>query len=375
MRTLRYTAVRAAQAPGKYVFSFAANPKDVLTFATVDGVKRNRDGSLGGFQRHQIAPHIKEIRAYLSREDALLPNAVVVAFIHGACVKDRPDGLVDVEIEINGETPPGFVVDGQQRLTALSGMDKPGFEVFVSALVCDDYNELRQQFVLINNTRPLPKALIYELLPNIDGLPERFSKRSFAARMVEKLNYTRTEEPVFYGRIHQHTNARGKLSDLAVQRLIMDSADQGAIREFIAKSSQVALDSIPIVEERAFELIHTFFSAVKEVFGPAWNDMTPKTSRLVHGAGLVAMGYVMETLYAHAGRVDRDEFVKGLRLIAPKCAWVAGRWTFSRDDQRPWNGIQNTSTDIDLLANYLVRELRRALRRQRAIEEFDREAA
>ncbi len=375
MKTFRYTAVRASQAPGKYVFSFAANPKDVLTFATVDGVKRNGDGSLGGFQRHQIAPHIKEIRAYLSRDDALLPNAVVVAFIDGARVTERQDGLVDVEIDVDKDSPPGFVVDGQQRLTALSGMNKPGFQVFVSALVCEDYNELRQQFVLINNTRPLPKALIYELLPTIDGLPERFSKRSFAARMVEKLNYTRAEEPVFYGRIHQHTNARGKLSDLAVQRLVMDSADQGAIREFFAESSLMTTDSMKIVEERAFELIHTFFSAVKEVYGHAWNDMTPKTSRLVHGAGLVAMGYVMETLYAHAGRVDRDEFVKGLKLIAPKCAWVAGRWTFSKDDQRPWNGIQNTSTDIDLLANYLVRELKRALRRQRAIEEFDREAA
>jgi DGQHR domain-containing protein len=375
MKTFRYTAVRATQAPGKFVFSFAATPKDVLKFATVDGVKRHNDGSLGGFQRHQIAPHIKEIRTYLSREDALLPNAVVIAFINGARVKEREDGLVDVEIDVGEDVPPGFVVDGQQRLTALSGMEKPGFQVFVSALICSDYNELRQQFVLINNTRPLPKALIYELLPNIDGLPDRFSKRSFAARMVEKLNYTRTDDPVFYGRIHQHTNARGKLSDLAIQRLIMDSADQGAVREFIAESSQEPLGSTQILEDRTFDLVHTFFSAVKEVFGPAWNDMTPKTSRLVHGAGLVAMGYVMETLYAHAGRVDREEFVKGLRLIAPKCAWIAGRWTFSRDDQRPWNGIQNTSTDIDLLANYLVRELKRALRRQRAIEEFDREAA
>lgn len=375
MKTFRYMAVRAEQAPGKHVFSFAANPKDVLKFATVDGVERRADGSLGGFQRHQIAPHIKEIRTYLSREDALLPNAVVVAFIDGARVTEREGGVVDVEIVVDEDRPPGFVVDGQQRLTALSGMDKPGFQVFVSALICEDYNELRQQFVLINNTRPLPKALIYELLPTIDGLPERFSKRSFAARMVERLNYTRTEDTVFYGRIHQHTNARGKLSDLAIQRLVMDSADQGAIREFIAESSLLTNDSMKVVEERAFELIHTFFSAVKEVFGPAWNDMTPKTSRLVHGAGLVAMGYVMETLYSNVGRVDREEFVKGLKLIAPKCAWVAGRWTFSRDDQRPWNGIQNTSTDIDLLANYLVRELKRALRRQRSIDEFDREAA
>ena len=82
------------------------------------------------------------------------------------------------------------MVDGQQRLTALSGLSKPDFEVFVSALICKDYDELRQQFVLINNTRPLPKTLIYELLPNVDGLPERFTARKFAARVVERLNFT-----------------------------------------------------------------------------------------------------------------------------------------------------------------------------------------
>jgi DGQHR domain-containing protein len=356
----RYTAVRATQAPGKDVFAFAADPKEVLSFATVDGVKRHEDGSLGGFQRHQIAPHIKEIRNYLARGDALLPNAVVVAFIEGARVKHREDGLVDVEITVKDGVTPGFVVDGQQRLTALSGMEKPGFQVFVSALVCSDYNELRQQFVLINNTRPLPKALIYELLPNIDGLPERFSKRSFAARMVERLNYTKTPDPVFHGRIHQHTNARGKLSDLAIQRLVMDSADHGAIHEFIGMGDAF--------EELSFDLIHHFFSAVKAVFPEAWNDMTPRTSRLVHGAGIVAMGYVMETLYAQANGIDRDAFIEGLRLIAPKCAWTEGHWEFSKEDRRPWNAIQNTPSDIDMLANYLVRELKRALRRQRKNE-------
>ena len=81
-----------------------------------------------------------------------------------------------------------FVVDGQQRLSALATMEKPGFQVFVSALICKDYNELRQQFVLVNNTRPLPKSLIYELLPTVYGLPERFTSRKFAARIIDLLN-------------------------------------------------------------------------------------------------------------------------------------------------------------------------------------------
>jgi DGQHR domain-containing protein len=362
MQKYKFTAVRAAQANGKYVFSFAAKPKNILSFATIDGVKRHEDGRLDGFQRHQIAPHIKEIRKYLERPDAILPNAVIVAFLDGIKVTERKDGLLDIEITSDKENPPGFVVDGQQRLTALSGLERDDFEIFVSAIVCEDYNELRQQFILINNTRPLPKALIYELLPNVEGLPERFSKRSFAAKMVEKLNYTKTEDAVFYGRIHQHTNSQGKLSDLAIQKIVMESASNGAIRKFIEEHSSLDPESIKIIEEKSFELINNFYAAVKEVFPGAWNGMTPRTSRLVHGTGLVAMSFVMEQLYVGYGEASKKKFMKGLKLLAPKTAWTEGTWVFSKDDKRPWNGIQNTPTDIDLLTTYLLRQLRKAIK-------------
>src|SRR3546814_7697995 len=78
---------------------------------------------------------------------------------------------------------PGFVVDGQQRLSALAEVDRD-FQVFVSALICRDEAELRRQFVLINNSKPLPKSLIYELLPTVDDLPARLSRRSEAADLT-----------------------------------------------------------------------------------------------------------------------------------------------------------------------------------------------
>ena len=53
-------------------------------------------------------------------------------------------------------------------------------------MVCADEAELRRQFVLINNTRPLPKSLIYELLPGVDGLPSRLSNRAFAAELTAR---------------------------------------------------------------------------------------------------------------------------------------------------------------------------------------------
>lgn len=356
MTTFRFKAVRAHQAVGHDVFVFAAHPADVLSFAAIERVSRADDGELKGFQRHQVASHIREIRDYLSRDDALLPNAVIVAFIDGVRIEDLGDGVVQIEISATDGERPGFVVDGQQRLTALSGIDKPNFQVFVSALVCKDYNELRQQFVLINNTRPLPKTLIYELLPNVEGLPERFTQRKFSARIVDLLNFTRSSS--LYGEIRQHTNPTGVISDTAMQRLIMNSASDGAIRNLLQFEDR---------DTRAFSLVSEFFHAIATVYGPAWVGMTPRFSRLRHGAGIVAMGFVMDHLFSTEGATERNEFEHGLRLLAPYTAWTNGQWRLEAWDTRPWNGIQNTPNDIDLLTRYLVSSLKKALRKPRVV--------
>lgn len=356
MTTYRFKAIRARQAAGHEVFVFAAPPSDVLSFAEIERVARSDDGKLKGFQRHQVASHIRDIRDYLSRDDALLPNAVIVAFLDGVHIKELGHGVVEVHVSVRNGAKPGFVVDGQQRLTALSGIHKPDFEVFVSALVCKDYNELRQQFVLINNTRPLPKTLIYELLPNVEGLPERFTQRKFSARIVDLLNFTRGSS--LHGEVRQHTNPTGVISDTAMQRLIMNSASDGAIRELVQYEDRDA---------RAFHLVSEFFHAVASVYGPAWAGMTPRFSRLRHGAGIVAMGFVMDHLYSAEGATGRNQFEPGLRLLAPYTAWTSGQWPLEAWDTRPWNGIQNTPSDIDLLTRYLVSSLKKALRKPRRV--------
>lgn len=356
MTTFKFKAVRARQASGHDVFVFAAHPSDVLSFSAIERVSRADDGQLRGFQRHQVASHIRDIRDYLSRDDALLPNAVIVAFIDGVKLMDLADGVVQVEISTAGEDKPGFVVDGQQRLTALAGIEKPNFQVFVSALVCKDYNELRQQFVLINNTRPLPKTLIYELLPNVDGLPERFTQRKFSARIVDLLNFTRGSS--LHGEIRQHTNPSGVISDTAMQRFIMNSAADGAIRDLVQYEDR---------DSRAFHLVSEYFHAVASVYGPAWAGMTPRFSRLRHGAGIVAMGFVMDHLYSSEGAKERSDFEHGLRMLAPYTAWTSGQWHLEPWDTRPWNGIQNTPTDIDLLTRYLVSSLKKSLRKPRRV--------
>lgn len=352
MTIYKFPALTASQTPDHDVFVFAAEPKQVLDFAQIERVGRKDNGELKGFQRHQISSHIKDIRSYLSREDALLPNAVIVAFLDGVKLIQKNSGRVEVEINTeNG--PPGFVVDGQQRLSALAGLEKSGFQVFVSALVCKDYDELRQQFVFINSARPLPKTLIYELLPNVEGLPERYTARRFASRVVERLNFNGST--ALRGQIRQHTNPGGVISDTAMQKLVMNSAAQGAVRELIVHENR---------EDRSVALIDEFFTAVAKVFGGEWTGMSPRHSRLRHGAGIIAMGFVMDLLYSNHGARKAEHFAEGLELLKPFTAWTKGNWPIS-NYEIPWNDLQNTPQDIDILTRHLVSTTKRQLRKLR----------
>jgi len=354
MTVYRYPALTACQAPDHEVFMFAAEPKEVLKFAQIERVGRKDSGELKGFQRHQISSHIKDIRGYLGRDDALLPNAVIVAFLDGVNLKRSDDGRVEVEIDAN-EGPPGFVVDGQQRLTALAGLEKPGFQVFVSALVCKDYDELRQQFVFINSARPLPKTLIYELLPNVEGLPERYTARRFAARVVERLNFNGAT--ALRGQIRQHTNPGGVISDTAMQKLVMNSAAQGAVRDLIVHDDR---------EDRAVALIDEFFTAVANVYGGEWTGMSPRHSRLRHGAGIVAMGFVMDLMYSNLGATTAEKFESGLELLKPFTAWTQGTWPILGYEVT-WNHLQNTPQHVDILTRHLVSTTKRQIRKLRPV--------
>ena len=227
---------------------------------------------------------------------------------------------------------------------------RPGdFQVFVSVLICRSYDELRRQFVLVNNTRPLPKALIYELLPSVSDLPDRLSSRSAAAALTERLNFDKNSS--LAGMIYQHTNPSGIIRDTAIQKVIMTSSSDGALREFVGQQDAA---------ERSFQTISEFYDAVKATFPDDWIGHNPKTSRLVHRAGIRAMGYVMDLLWERNGARNKTAFRQGLECLVGKTAWTRGVWRFGEEEVIPWNGIQNIDGQILRLAHYLVGVVRRS---------------
>lgn len=347
---MTYLAVCAQQSSEHTVLSFAAKASDVLRFASIDRIGRDAQGVLSGFQRPQVAAHIREIRDYLEKPNAVLPNPIVVAFTDRTTIEPVEGGAVRLAIDMSRGVP-GLVVDGQQRLSALAEVDRD-FEVFVSALICRDDAEMRRQFVLINNTKPLPKSLIYELLPTVDDLPPRLGRRSVAARLTARLNF---EPTALTGYIKQHTCPEGIIADTVMQKIILESLSNGVMRDMILTSKG---------EDRCVRLVSNFFDAVKQTFPEAWHGQKPATSRLLHGAGIQALGDVMEVLAQRVEARTTEEFRDGLVCLKGKTAWTSGEWALGGEVRR-WNSIQNINRDIALLKHYLIGIVKADLRDKR----------
>jgi DGQHR domain-containing protein len=347
---LRFDALAPVQSPKVSVFTFVAKASEIARIARIERAGRDDSGTLTGFQRPQIANHIREIRDYLEKPNSILPNAIVVAFMGRAKLEPpvSPKGRVHQLVIDASKGPPGWIVDGQQRFTALSELRGRDFEVLVSGFLCKTEEELQKQFILVNNTRPLPKALVYELLPKVGDLPPRMSNRSQAALVTEALNYRRGSS--LRGLIKQQTNPKGVIRDTVLQRVIMNSLSDGALRLYAGEDR--------LLLEHGVTMMSEFYHAVQHVFADDWVGKTPKTSRLIHGTGIIALGYVMDFLNSVKGAATRDEFARGLRPLKGKTAWSEGEWEFGVERRR-WNGLQNVPADVRQLSLHLVQVLKR----------------
>ena len=71
------------------------------------------------------------------------------------------------------------------------------------------------------------------------------------------------------------------------------------------------------------------------------------------------MGYIMDTIgykLVRKGKVPTgDQFSKELRVLGKDVPWLEGVWRFSEHMIVPWDGVQNTNRDIDLVTNHLIR--------------------
>ncbi len=103
------------------------------------------------------------------------------------------------------------------------------------------------------------------------------------------------------------------------------------------------------------KVLVTYWTAVSRVFPQAWGK-PPASSRLMHGAGIRAVGRIMDRVMPGI-RLQQDNAVDlaaaEIRRIAPLCRWTEGKWEDLGGVS--WNEIQNVPRHIRLLSNVLIR--------------------
>ncbi|MEZ4219003.1 MAG: DGQHR domain-containing protein DpdB [Myxococcota bacterium] len=362
---LRRRALRLRQPGGHPLYMFSLRGDELLRIADISRVSRSEAGKLLGYQRPEVRRHVKDIVEYLNSDDVLFPNSLILALdskvkftkSRGPNVGDDlvEAGTLEIPLPNEDEEKPAWIVDGQQRALAISKSERKDLAVPVNAFVADAIDLQRDQFLRVNNTRPLPRGLITELLPEVTTpLPARLAARKIPSALCDLL--AADEESPFYGMIRRASTS----SDKKKGAVVTDTSVINMLEESLGSASGCLFPYRNIATgETDFDgirnLLFTYWSAVANVFHDAWGK-SPGESRLMHGTGIRSMGRLMDKVMAGIDPADpraMKKVEKELAVIAPVCRWTSGTWEDLNDT--PWDAIENTPRHVRVLSNFLIR--------------------
>jgi len=361
-KAISVRALRTKQGDGVDVYSFFIKGSDITRVAEISRVSRDDEDALKGFQRKEIQNHVKGIVEYLDRGNVLFPNAIILALSPQVEFKQSrgptPEGIAEIaqigtlSIPIRQEgRRVAWIVDGQQRSLALSRTKNTDISVPVVAFISGDVETQREQFILVNKARPLPVRLINELLPEIGvQLPRDLGIRKIPSELCNLLN--RDPKSPFHElirRISQADLESAVIVDTALIKVMANSIKNplGALALYKQnEDGQADIDGM-------YRTMFVFWDAVKTTFPEAWGK-SPAKSRLMHSAGVQAMGVLMDRIMTrlHGHQDPRHEINQSLRRIKPFCHWTDGTWDGLG---LKWNEIQNVPKHIRGLSDHLVR--------------------
>ena len=224
----------------------------------------------------------------------------------------------------------------------------------INAFVSDSVEVQRDQFVRINNAKPLPRGLVTELLPEISSpLPSRLKLRQMPSLLCDLLN-SEASSP-FVSLIKRSSTARedrrtAVVTDTGVVNMLQESLTSPSGCLFPYRN----ITSGETDSEGIWQTLIVYWTAVRDSFPDAWAK-PPSQSRLMHGAGIRSMGRLMDRIMATIDPRHEDapdQVLNDLALIAPRCHWTAGVW---EDLGVRWNAIENVPRHMNELSNYLIR--------------------
>ena len=349
--TLEVDALRLQQNPDKPIYLFTLTAAQITHVAAIFRASRSQDREFSGYQRPEARQHVNEILDYLNSSDVLFPNALVLALTPKCRFRAESGSYGKLALPVHNGERPAWIVDGQQRALALSRCRRFDLPVAVTAFVADDIETMRDQFIRVNNAKPLPRGLLTELLPTVFSKLSPAMHRKRAASLLCGWLSDRRDSP-FFGLIKRASakSPTAVVSDTSLINGIQGNLfhPSGALFTYQEPSSG------HVDFEGCYSILSQYWHGVREVFGSAWG-LPPTKSRLSHGVGIAALSKMMDRIL---GGLDlnstniKSRVKEELSILQPSCAWTAGRW---EGLGVAWNEVQNTATHIRMLSDHLSR--------------------
>ena len=274
---IKVRALRTTQGNNS-LFSFFVEGRDIFKIADITRIERSKSGELKGFQRKEIQQHISGIVSYLNHDDVLFPNAIILALdpsvefkqSRGPAPKEvlqsSDAGIIELPILPVGRRV-AWIVDGQQRSTALSRAQNVSIRVPIIGFHCPNLEIQRQQFVLVNKAKPLPRRLIDELLPEIEApMPIDLAPRRIPSVLVNALSNTKSSP--FFGIIKRPSDGDNK--DAVITDTALVTVAQTSLKNFGALSLYKGHGQKGADLNEMYNIMVSFWGSVKEVFPEAW---------------------------------------------------------------------------------------------------------
>jgi DGQHR domain-containing protein len=241
-------------------------------------VSRRIDDKVLGYQRSFSKPRIKEIKNYISQEEGVIPNSILVNLDSGGYSYSDKDKLLTLE----GTQSLGLIIDGQHRVKGCYEANQE-FQLMIVATLGLSVKQQAQLFIKINQTQKgVPASLYLDLMSLLEGDIDDFDQEGVsterrATEIAIRLNES-DESPLY--------------------QLIRRTGDTGfgiSLSEFVSQIKNYVEPETGKLANYGFEqqckIFEIYFRSIKAVFLEQWEDPDSYILKTV------AFGGIMKAFY------------------------------------------------------------------------------
>ena len=143
--TIKMQILKAKQPIGT-IYVAKIDAQKLLRMSSVDRRHIDEDDEVLGIQRPLKADKVREIKKYLTLQNATFPNSIIVNVS-----KDNVVNLSDSEIELKDSGDTFTIIDGQHRLYGFEEYNGKTFELIITIFVGLEISLQSEVFSIINS--------------------------------------------------------------------------------------------------------------------------------------------------------------------------------------------------------------------------------